>query len=50
MARAKRTIKGFAKTGSISRKAARSAVKEVSGRRSATTGKYHNSKAEGQTG
>lgn len=44
MAKAKRTIKGSGKTGSVSRKAARSAVKEVSGRRSATTGKYHKSK------
>ena len=40
MAKAKRTIKGFAKTGSISRKDARTAVREVSRARSANTGKF----------
>jgi len=40
MVRAKRTIKGFARTGSISRKDARVAVREVGRARSANTGRF----------
>lgn len=40
MAKTKRTIKRSGKTGSISRKDARAAVREVGRTRSASTGKF----------
>lgn len=40
MAKPKRTIKGFARTGKISRKDARAAVREVGRTRSSSSGRF----------